>query len=499
MQIYLNLAGRDPAGGGLTSRCRGRRTSRHGRADQGRVPRRSGTPTTGPATASPRAGRSSTGPSPRPRPGTSRTARAPRPTWPTRRAPATSSSSPTRRTSSTPRRPGTLIAPSQFFGQHGYVPDVQDLDSNINMRATFLAGGDGIDQRHGQRPAPSTSRPTLAYLLGIPEPQHSQGKVLPRRAQGRPAASSRSRSSGSTTSTVSSTRPRRPIDGIDRPGRRRRPAGDDVRRGRWPALPGPGAAAGRRRQRRRLAAELGPARGQAGDRRRERLGPRRDVVRQPRVRLRRRPAARAAGARPLPVPGRPTSSRPRPGKAPVWVKPSGRSTSTASGSASSAPSSRTPRSWSRPATRPGSTFLPEAERIKAESERLRKQGVKVQVVVIHEGTDDGHQHDRQHAGHAVGRPDHRHRRRAPGHDRRRDDRRAHPPRLQPDGRRHPRHRGHQRRRELLGPAADGQGRRRRLGRRRDPRRQGPRRRARGPTCRRSSTRPTPTRRCCATR
>ena len=40
--------------------------------------------------------------------------------------------------------PGTLVAPSQFFGQHGYVPDVQDLASNVNMRATFLAGGEGV-------------------------------------------------------------------------------------------------------------------------------------------------------------------------------------------------------------------------------------------------------------------------------------------------------------------------------------------------------------------
>ncbi len=40
--------------------------------------------------------------------------------------------------------PGTLVAASHFFGQHGYVPDVQDLAANINMRATFLAGGNGI-------------------------------------------------------------------------------------------------------------------------------------------------------------------------------------------------------------------------------------------------------------------------------------------------------------------------------------------------------------------
>ncbi|HEX5014854.1 MAG TPA: 5'-nucleotidase C-terminal domain-containing protein [Candidatus Limnocylindrales bacterium] len=73
--------------------------------------------------------------------------------------------------------PGTLIAPSLFYGQHGYVPDVQDLADNINMRATFLAGGAGIAK------ATVTARsidlaPTLAFLLGVPEPQHSQGKVL---------------------------------------------------------------------------------------------------------------------------------------------------------------------------------------------------------------------------------------------------------------------------------------------------------------------------------
>src|SRR5262249_55029820 len=37
----------------------------------------------------------------------------------------------------------------------------------------------------------------------------------------------------------------------------------------------------------------------------------------------------------------------------------------------------------------GLTFLPAAPRIAAESERLRKQGVKVQIVVIHEGTATG--------------------------------------------------------------------------------------------------------------
>ena len=73
--------------------------------------------------------------------------------------------------------PGTLVAPSHFFGQHGYVPDVQDFNANINMRATFLAGGKGIAK--GRVTASSIDlAPTLAYLLGIPEPQSSQGRVL---------------------------------------------------------------------------------------------------------------------------------------------------------------------------------------------------------------------------------------------------------------------------------------------------------------------------------
>ena len=145
LQVYLNLAGprpgeRDQPFQQVPAAERGV----HGRRRSATRSRASRTPTTGPATASPRAGRSSTARSPRPRRATSRTAPTARPTWRTRRGPATSSCSRSRRTSSTPRRPGTLIARSQFFGQHGYVPDVQELKSNTNMRATFLAGGPAI-------------------------------------------------------------------------------------------------------------------------------------------------------------------------------------------------------------------------------------------------------------------------------------------------------------------------------------------------------------------
>lgn len=79
--------------------------------------------------------------------------------------------------------PGKLVAPSHFFGQHGYVPDVQDLAANVNMRATFLAGGAGIAK--GTITARSIDlAPTLAYLLGVPEPQYSQGRILLGAVQG---------------------------------------------------------------------------------------------------------------------------------------------------------------------------------------------------------------------------------------------------------------------------------------------------------------------------
>lgn len=73
--------------------------------------------------------------------------------------------------------PGSLVAPSHFFGQHGYVPDVQNLSASINMRATFLAGGRGITHRTVTARSIDIA-PTLAYMLGVPTPQQSQGVVL---------------------------------------------------------------------------------------------------------------------------------------------------------------------------------------------------------------------------------------------------------------------------------------------------------------------------------
>jgi 2',3'-cyclic-nucleotide 2'-phosphodiesterase (5'-nucleotidase family)/predicted AlkP superfamily phosphohydrolase/phosphomutase len=75
--------------------------------------------------------------------------------------------------------PGQFVAPSQFFGQHGYLPDLVNIQRNVNMHATFIAAGPDI--RPG-RTVPGVRAidlaPTIAYLMDIPEPQNARGKVL---------------------------------------------------------------------------------------------------------------------------------------------------------------------------------------------------------------------------------------------------------------------------------------------------------------------------------
>jgi 2',3'-cyclic-nucleotide 2'-phosphodiesterase (5'-nucleotidase family)/predicted AlkP superfamily phosphohydrolase/phosphomutase len=75
--------------------------------------------------------------------------------------------------------PGQLVAPSQFFGQHGYLPDLVNIPRNVNMHATFIASGPDIRAR---KDVPGVRAidlaPTIAYLMDIPEPQNARGKVL---------------------------------------------------------------------------------------------------------------------------------------------------------------------------------------------------------------------------------------------------------------------------------------------------------------------------------
>jgi 2',3'-cyclic-nucleotide 2'-phosphodiesterase (5'-nucleotidase family) len=91
-----------------------------------------------------------------------------------------------------------VIAFSQFFGQHGYLPDLVDLRHNLNMHATFVAAGPGINGKaeHGFRSSHSSHghhrglggkkvkgmraidvAPTLSFVLGIPAPQNARGKI----------------------------------------------------------------------------------------------------------------------------------------------------------------------------------------------------------------------------------------------------------------------------------------------------------------------------------
>ena len=128
--------------------------------------------------------------------------------------------------------PGTLIARSAFFGQHGYVPDVasDDPDANTNMRATFLAGGQLVSQGDIEGMRSIDVAPTAAFLLGVPVPQQSQGRVvLPMlRGSERVPARQRHRAQRLPRATRPDDHPdRRP----QRPGRRRRRAGHHVRRG----------------------------------------------------------------------------------------------------------------------------------------------------------------------------------------------------------------------------------------------------------------------------
>jgi len=74
---------------------------------------------------------------------------------------------------------GKEIAYSQFFGQHGYLPNLVDLAHNVNLHATFVAAGPGI--RH-QDPVAGVRAidvaPTLALLGGYAGPQNARGKIL---------------------------------------------------------------------------------------------------------------------------------------------------------------------------------------------------------------------------------------------------------------------------------------------------------------------------------
>jgi len=73
---------------------------------------------------------------------------------------------------------GVRIAFSQFFGQHGYMPNLVSLANNVNMRASFIAAGPGIKDGFV---APNVRAidvaPTISFLMGIPGPMNARGKI----------------------------------------------------------------------------------------------------------------------------------------------------------------------------------------------------------------------------------------------------------------------------------------------------------------------------------
>ena len=154
--------------------------------------------------------------------------------------------------------PGTLIARSAFFGQHGYVPDVKNLRGNTNMRATFLAGGDAIRAR--RRAQGAQHRPGADG--GVPA-RHPVARAQPGRRAARPDRLRPQVHAGVDRRAERLPRSARPVHdhGHDRRShdrhRRRVAARDAVRRGgagaaeaRAAALRRATTSAGRRRTRR---------------------------------------------------------------------------------------------------------------------------------------------------------------------------------------------------------------------------------------------------------
>jgi 2',3'-cyclic-nucleotide 2'-phosphodiesterase (5'-nucleotidase family) len=75
--------------------------------------------------------------------------------------------------------PGQRIAFSQFFGQHGYLPNLVDIAHNVNMHATFVAAGPGIRHQDPVAGIRATDiAPTIALLQDYPGPQNARGRIL---------------------------------------------------------------------------------------------------------------------------------------------------------------------------------------------------------------------------------------------------------------------------------------------------------------------------------
>lgn len=74
--------------------------------------------------------------------------------------------------------PGQAVADAPFFGQHGFLPNLVDLEHNINMHAAFVAAGEGIQHRTVPGVRAIDLAPTIAFLMDIPSPAQSRGRIL---------------------------------------------------------------------------------------------------------------------------------------------------------------------------------------------------------------------------------------------------------------------------------------------------------------------------------
>ncbi len=348
--------------------------------------------------------------------------------------------------------PGTLVAPSAFFGQHGYVPDVTDLAANVNMRATFLAGGKGIAK--GSVTARTIDlAPTLSFILGIPEPQMSQGRVLLDVVKG--SSSYKPVSIVGLTDFHGQLDPSTlPFDGLNIS------VGGAANLGtlfdeEFANLPGPGLL---------LASGDNVGASPANSGLLEDM-PAIDVENawgldatslgnhEFDYGIDRLKAHIARADFPFLASNVVETAT---GLIPDWLDGASK-VFTVDGikvGVIGAELEETPELVSAGATA-GLSFLDEGPRIEAESNRLKALGVSVQVVVIHQGTANGTEPHRQYGRRRLGWPDPPDRGRAPGHDGRRDAGGPYPPDLQPPVREVPDPRGLQRRAELLGAPAHG--------------------------------------------
>ena len=175
LQIYLNLAGRDPAERVLAGGAADQTTTVNQirAAYQNLVD-----PNDWTGDGKPEGWKVIDRTSQRPRRGTSRTARSTADmAHPTRTGDLVVFAYPPYQFDAA--TPGTLIARSQFFGQHGYVPDVQNLASEHQH------AGDVPRRRPGIAMAIPDVRsidlaPTLAYILGVPGPSRARARSCPR-------------------------------------------------------------------------------------------------------------------------------------------------------------------------------------------------------------------------------------------------------------------------------------------------------------------------------